>query len=1199
MTRNPIRYGDLIRPDNSIKDLIIQLEQLGAVYDEKMKLVIADAVAAEKVLKKTNNTTKEGTEIVKKSSKEIEQLTASRNKLNASMTENAKKIALLKVKQQEQNNINKLTAKLNKAQVGSYDRLSALYSLIKIRLNKMTDSQRKNTKEGKKAEYQARKTYAQMEKMQQASGKFALGVGKYGRAINGLAGSLKTLAGTYLGLAGARRVFQNVTGTLIEFEKQMSSLQAISGATHDEFTLLIDDANELGRTTTKTATEVGSLQTAYAKLGFSTQEILDATAATIRLSEATGEDVTKSAETAGATIRGFALDAAETGRVVDVMAKSFTSSALNLDRFSESMKYVAPVARAAGLSVEKAAAALSIMADAGIHGSMAGTALRRILSEFDKAGKPFAENLRILAERNITLADASDEVGQRAQTALLVLSENTDKLAELGDEYDGAAGSAEAMAKIQRDNVAGALKLAASAWDGLVLKATGFKSLMREVADGTTEVIRWMTKNLGVIKNITKAVIIGLAAWSAYKLSVLATTWALKLNVGTTYASIVANGLFTTSMNLARTAMYSLNAAIIANPIGALVTIVATAATAFLLFADDINTTTKSQKELNEELYSTNELLGKSMFQAFLVSIGHVKRELITLPDGSRAMVNTFDDSIDVVDKLSKKIKDLKEEDLRNLRAYFSTLLLEAKRGLEDLEDSSIIKQTEIAKIQEYTGYIKVLQTELNRIYKLRETDDPNKNADPKLAGKIRDLRLSIVSDAEQKEFDTLRKSYGKKKLLFMEYGLDLVELDYWVANESAKIRKKYDDIEAKELKKKEDKAERESKKLIATRKKEALTIARDKKKASDLALKNINFEKAYALSSIDLMKKTEAEKTRLRIQAERDRLKKILEINKAGGLILTDIQIKTYKNLIKKLGETMDAAVSEEFDLYTMLGINLGSEKKEAITTSTQFAIGQVNEALAAQTAAANFNLAIADRQVEAAQSKLDAEIEARNNGYAFNVGAAQRDLDLARKTQQKALKEQQKAQRAQLIADSVLQASSLVTASAKIWGQLGFPWAIPAIAVMFGSFAFSKIKAFNVTKQKKEYGEGGLEFLDYGGSHASGNDIGIGTTKDGVDRRAERGEALAIVNKKSTSKYRGILPQIIDSLNKGIFEKKYGNSYSEGSLSLSVVRPKANLAILEGDVSEIKRQGERKFYTDGRGRTIELYKNLKRIHK
>jgi TP901 family phage tail tape measure protein len=169
--------------------------------------------------------------------------------------------------------------------------------------------------------------------------------------------------------------------TFAEFEHQMSKVKAVSGATGDQFKALEADAKRLGGSTVFTATEVGALQEEFAKLGFTADEITKVTEATLYLAQATGSDLAASAEVAGATLRGFGLDAIETSRVTDVMAMSFNKSALDLSSFADSMKYVAPVAKVAGVSLEETTAMLAVLADRGIKGSQAGTSLRRILTD--------------------------------------------------------------------------------------------------------------------------------------------------------------------------------------------------------------------------------------------------------------------------------------------------------------------------------------------------------------------------------------------------------------------------------------------------------------------------------------------------------------------------------------------------------------------------------------------------------------------------------------------------------------------------------------------------------------------------------------------------------------------------------------------------------------------------------------------------
>jgi hypothetical protein len=299
-------------------------------------------------------------------------------------------------------------------------------------------------------------------------------------------------AGRLIGAAfGSVAVYQGLKagiGIMADFEATMSEVRAITGATGKEFESLEKDAMRLGASTKFTATQVGQLQVAYGRLGFTTKEILNATEATLDLAAATGEDLAKSADVAGSTVRGFGLNARETQRVVDVMAASFNKTALGLENFTESMKYVAPVANAAGATVEETTAFLGTLADAGIRGSMAGTALRKIFTDMTKDGRPLRDRLAELAKKGITLQDSFDEVGRTAQTALLVLSKNTDKSDELTKSFQNVSGEAAKMARIMQDNLTGDVTKLTSAWEGLIIKMSD-TSWMRSVTKDLTGIL--------------------------------------------------------------------------------------------------------------------------------------------------------------------------------------------------------------------------------------------------------------------------------------------------------------------------------------------------------------------------------------------------------------------------------------------------------------------------------------------------------------------------------------------------------------------------------------------------------------------------------------------------------------------------------------------------------------------------------------
>jgi hypothetical protein len=296
------------------------------------------------------------------------------------------------------------------------------------------------------------------------------------------------------------------------FELQMAKVKAVSGATGAEFEALSKNAKDLGASTIFSAKQVAELQTEFAKLGFTAAEITQVTEATLALAQATDSDLARAAEVAGSTLRAFQLDASETERVTDVMAKSFSTSALDMETFAESMKYVAPVAKSAGMSIEETTAMLSVMANAGIKGSQAGTSLRRIISELGTGSEPVAEKIKQLANAGIGLADAKDEVGRSAQSALLVLAGGVDQIDPTTKSLEGAAGAAKEMASIMDNTGSGSMKALQSAFEGLMI------SIGEIIATGFTPFIKVLTsvvQGINAMPGPLKAVVVVIAALAA------------------------------------------------------------------------------------------------------------------------------------------------------------------------------------------------------------------------------------------------------------------------------------------------------------------------------------------------------------------------------------------------------------------------------------------------------------------------------------------------------------------------------------------------------------------------------------------------------------------------------------------------------------------------------------------------------------
>jgi len=339
------------------------------------------------------------------------------------------------------------------------------------------------------------------------------------------------------------KAISSVVSTFTEFEFVMAKVQAVSGATDLEFKRLTDSAEELGRTTFFTAEQVGQLQLAYSKLGFTANEILDAQKATLDLATATGTDLARAAQVSGAAIRGFGLDAAETTRVVDVMAVSFSSSALDIEKWQTGMTKVAPIAKSAGFSIEDTAAMMAKLSDSGIEASIAGTSLRNILLKMQdptselsiRFGKTISgldelvPAMKQFVAEGGSMADIMEVVDLRQAAAFEQMITSADGTLALRDSLLEANGEGERMADIVGDTLQGAFLKFKSALQGVSIEVMkGFAEGMQSAIENAASFFNLIAKNgktvVMLVKGITK-----LAKWfGIYKLVVFAVGGGLK-----------------------------------------------------------------------------------------------------------------------------------------------------------------------------------------------------------------------------------------------------------------------------------------------------------------------------------------------------------------------------------------------------------------------------------------------------------------------------------------------------------------------------------------------------------------------------------------------------------------------------------------------------------------------------------------------
>lgn len=455
--------------------------------------------------------------------------------------------------------------------------------------------------------------------------------------------------------------------------------------------------------------------------------------------------------------------------------------------------------------------------------------------------------------------------------------------------------------------------------------------------------------------------------------------------------------------------------------------------------------------------------------------------------------------------------KSVRNRDLEFIRA--------AQDAALEATQESIFKETEAIRL-EYTRRIEDLRTYLAEQRKLKEDErEITVAGETAILNQIKSLHLVMDKEIADAWFEMLSSQVG--------------DLTRTLDAETDAFAKALDDMDRKALKSSLGK-----------------TVFGDKSAEKALQLKYQQRQSEIRLSTFG---DKDAQKTQLR-GAEIEYKEGLLELWQKDAT-KTTWEIERLRNeiaLLKK--EASDEGEMSWFEkLEKKLEDKLGKKGLSKITKAVQQAASYVMEQFQtiaqARVDLANTMVEQSQRELDATKSTLDQEIEARNNGYANNVALAQQEYLEKQRINEQALAEQQAAVEAQERLNTVQQVVSLITASANIFSSLssiplgvGIPIAIGLIATMFGAFAAAKVQASQLAAQT--YGEGGTELLS-GGSHQSGRDIPLGTMPDGRERRAEGGEYLAVINKRSSRRYGSVIPAVIDALNAGVFEQKYGNAF------------------------------------------------------
>ena len=197
---NPIKYSDLISPDDSITKLIAQLKELQETYAKSIANIKAEAEELRNSLNGVSGATEEGRRKTQQAATEADRLAKAQRDLQFAQSETAKELQRLNQAKAEANKLNKLTVRLNSSAEGSYNALAAQYALNKVRINGMTQEERDAAEATEGLISKTRELYERMKEMNEETGQYQLNVGNYENAIKEAVGINGELGDSLLAL---------------------------------------------------------------------------------------------------------------------------------------------------------------------------------------------------------------------------------------------------------------------------------------------------------------------------------------------------------------------------------------------------------------------------------------------------------------------------------------------------------------------------------------------------------------------------------------------------------------------------------------------------------------------------------------------------------------------------------------------------------------------------------------------------------------------------------------------------------------------------------------------------------------------------------------------------------------------------------------------------------------------------------------
>jgi len=1143
-----ILTSEILKDDN-LDALIAKMRSLETVVESLTTAIHQNKLEAgqlEAATKNLNTATSSGREQIVKNTRATDALEQANNRYNQSLSTNAKQLAEVRAKITEQNRLNKLETQLTNAKAGSYNALSAQYSLNVQRLNAMSTAERRLTNEGQALTKSTAAIRAEMTRLQSELGNNTLKVGSYENAIGGLKTRFTDfIKGGFIvsGVMAISNAIGNLGRTIlqqkVEISDSIADIQRIGQLSAGEAN---DIFNAVKNLDTRTATnELLKLTAIGTRLGVSKTELVGFTSALDSLKVALGSELGEDVE----------VVATRLGKLANIFGddKNIT-----------------------GDEILRIGNAIVDLANKGV-------ASGEFLSDFSQRLAGISGIAKVTLPQSLGLGAALEELGQSAEVGGTAVTQLVLKLGQDVPKYAKLAGkSAEEFGETLNENPIEALVQLAQ---GISTNKKSFAELSEAFKDAEARGVR-VTAILGVIGKNANFVRekIGDATIAYQNFNQITDAVRIKQQ---SFAAILEKagkaitGIFNDSIlfDFFKGGLIALTE--FANGIGRLLDPIGTLKNEFDATQKNV---TRLEKELPTLLGRYDELKSKTRPTA------DEQREL---GDVIKRVGELTPTAIIEVDKYGNALSINAQKSRDFLKAEKARLAFINKDLIENLQLQIATAEQQIAA----------------RRARIRVGSESTLSGSGfSVAGRsglseeqVRKLQAEIAAYSQEVEGATAQLNFLKTGSADASSELDLQNdiikenTDEFTKNTAAKK----DNLTAAEklaiAANKELQYQRELQELLA--KDSGLPLLQELSggNADQASDKFYSIGRNVGAAFGEGLGDAKPLQNIFDANAEKDVKERMAKLVKASNDSL-EAGVGERTGIFQRLADGES--------IYDLLGVNVDDEEKAAIKSSFDFAKQQLTEFLSFRTQIANRNVQNADREVQSAQEALNNQIALQAAGLANTVESRQRDLADAQANREKALKQQEKAAKQEQLISGSQQAVNMALALSKLFATNPI-LAIGLGALVIGSFVGFKVAAAQASK--RQYGQGDYQVLE-GGSHASGNDTFLGThDSEGRPEYGEFGEARMIIPKGATSKYRSILPEIFQALKEKDFENQFqriGKSSQGIPLIVNVGGGNTiSTGRMERTLEMIHRQGQEKTILDGKGRLVTTYKNLVQIRE